>query len=119
MALHTETLDGITYTLDILPEDVPVRGNALASGDDKTDRAAEDEILARLESGDNWAWCCVSVTAEVNGFEASTYLGACSYDGLTDFLHPDGYYPSMREEAREALITKLESACEALSEVTP
>jgi hypothetical protein len=29
MTMHTETINGITYTLSIRPEDIPVRGNAM------------------------------------------------------------------------------------------
>lgn len=64
-------------------EDVPVRGNALASGDDEQDRKAEDEILERLERDDILAWCTAIVTARVVGehhaFQGTATLGCCSY----------------------------------------
>ena len=44
--VHHETdANGITYRLLIEQDLTPVRGNALASGDDMADKAAEDEII--------------------------------------------------------------------------
>ena len=45
-----------TYTIEVTAaqDDIPVRGNAMASGDDATDRECEDDILTRLDSGDVW-----------------------------------------------------------------
>lgn len=74
----------VDFDLKVAPEtDVPVRGNALASGDDKLDRETEDEILRRLSRGDVLAWCCITVTARIvalgQRFEGRAHLGACSY----------------------------------------
>lgn len=83
-------------------DELEVRGNALASGDDAADRACEDEIIRRLESGDVWAWAWVECVArcEVDGivFEGSDSLGACSYDSRADFMR-DAYAKGMRERA--------------------
>jgi hypothetical protein len=83
-------------TIEILTEQdhASVRGNALASGDDDEDRAAEDEILERLEHGDIWAWAAVQVRATWQGITASDYLGCCSYRDEEDFRE-DGYYFDM------------------------
>jgi hypothetical protein len=40
------TLSDVTITLTCEPEDVPVRGNAMASGDDAYDRKVENRILS-------------------------------------------------------------------------
>jgi len=56
------TAEDCEIKVEALEEDIPVRGNALASGDAEADRACEDEILARLEAGDIWAWCTVRVS---------------------------------------------------------
>lgn len=100
----------ITYTIGCLEEDIPVRGNAIASGDDAVDKETEDWIFEQLNSGNPWAWCCVKVTAtvdldgdEINGY---TYLGACSYKSEADFK-ADGYYEDMKAQAKEDLISKL------------
>jgi hypothetical protein len=50
-----------TFTIHAEVDETPVRGNALASGDDAADREYEDEILARLRDDDVWAWACVEV----------------------------------------------------------
>ena len=82
-------------TLEAIPETVRVRGNALASGDDALDKEAEDYILARLKSGDIWAWFTAKVTVRDSyGREASDYLGACCYKDARDFKR-GGYYLDM------------------------
>ena len=82
-------------TLEAIPETVRVRGNAQASGDDALDREVEDEILARLESGDIWAWFTAKVTVRDSyGREASDYLGCCCYEDARDFKR-GGYYLDM------------------------
>lgn len=40
----------VTYTIEVHPEDIPVRGNAISSGDDALDREVEDSILSDLEA---------------------------------------------------------------------
>lgn len=104
--------DEVTYTLECLPEDIGVRGNALASGDDGEDRRAEDAIIADLEAGNEWAWCCVKVTAEWNGFEGKDYLGGCSYASEDDFKQPGGYYDDMKQQALDDLYRTVRSAVE-------
>ncbi len=100
---HSEVLpNGITITLEIQEEDIPVRGNAMCSGDDEADKLDEDKIIARLEH-DLWAWCCVRIVASIDGFEGDTYLGACSYADVKDFMSPGGYYPQMVSEAIDDL----------------
>ena len=66
-------------------------------------RAVEDEILARLDRGDLWAWCHVVVTARWNGYVGEAHLGGCSYADEESFRHPGGYYPQMQAEALAAL----------------
>ena len=97
------------YTIHVSQDDTPVRGNALASGDDANDRECEDEILARLNDGDVWAWACVEVRAHRGDFHASSYLGACSYANEADF-RADDYFGSMCMEALELLDEKLREA---------
>jgi hypothetical protein len=93
----------ITYTLTAEQDDIPVRGNAMCSGDDAVDKEVEDEILARLDRGDVWAWASVKVVAECEGFEGCDYLGGCCYKDAKDFATEDGYYPQMKDAALEDL----------------
>lgn len=87
--------------VEIEPEEVSVRGNAMASGDDAADREAEDEILRRLDRGDVWAWCSVRVVVEHDGWvKASGWLGCCSYEDEEDF-RKGGYFDDMVREVLE------------------
>lgn len=101
----------IEYDLKIEDEDIPVRGNAMASGDDAADKAAEDEILERLERGDVIAWCCIVVKARIVGarhaYEGVATLGCCSY--LDEHaLRRDAFeYYNLKAEALEDLVKGL------------
>ena len=81
------------------PEDVPVRGNAMASGDDELDKEVEDDIIERLDNGDIWAWCHVVVKTRWNGYEGSASLGGCCYRDEKEFCQPGGYYDDLCKEA--------------------
>lgn len=115
----TET--DVTFKIRCLPEEIPVRGNALASGDPAEDKRTEDEIIARLESGDDWAWCTVEVIARWEDFSAIETLGACSYASEEDFRQPGGYFDDMKAAALDALnekITRFDSKLSKLREGT-
>lgn len=96
----------VTFAISIEPEHIPVRGN-FASGDEEADRALEDEILARLDMGDTWAWCNIIVTASWEDADGTVYeghdtLGACSYANAKEFK-ADGYFADMKGRALEDL----------------
>lgn len=98
------TIDDVTWTVEALPEETPIEGNALVSGDDATDTAAEDAIREQLESGNVWAWCTVRVTGETDdGREHSEYLGCCNYESRVDFIKNSGYCDDMRAAVLEQL----------------
>jgi hypothetical protein len=83
---------------EALPEDVRVRGNASACGDDALDKEIEDNIVNRLEAGDLYAWFTAKVSVrDDQGREASDYLGCCCYQDEKDFKS-GGYYLDMVEE---------------------
>jgi hypothetical protein len=100
----------IIYTVSAQQDDTPVRGNALASGDNKVDRECEDFILERLDRGDEWAWAlvevCAHITVDKERFEGRAYLGACSYDDEAAFKK-DAYYEDLCKEARDLLLENL------------
>lgn len=104
-----------TITIHAEQDDCPVRGNAMASGDDDDDRACEDVILARLDKGDLWAWASVTVRAELDEFTGENHLGGCSYLHEEDFRQQGGYFEQMQEEARTDLACALERAWETLT----
>jgi len=102
----------VKYSIECLPEDLPVRGNALASGDPMLDRETEDSIIADLERGNEWAWCCVKVTAEIDGFTGSDYLGGCSYENEYAFKQ-GAYFEDMKRAALADLGRNLHEAVRA------
>lgn len=106
-------------TIEVIAEqdDIPIRGNAMASGDDDVDRKVEDEILARLDGGDVWAWAAVEVRATLGRYTGSDYLGACSYADEADFRANSGYFDGMRGEALKALTASIEDAQEYLTQL--
>lgn len=79
-------------------EDLRVRGNASAI-DPETDAAIEQEIIRRLNNGEEWAWCCVEVKAIWEDFEGTAYLGGCSYADEADFSQEGGYLKDLKAEA--------------------
>lgn len=97
----------VEYDIEVLPEDTPVRGNVVASGDDDFDRQVEDNIIERLEGDDIWAWCTVRVVARLGDLEGEAYLGCCSYAGEDDF-RAGGYFEDLRIEALDRLHTEVE-----------
>jgi hypothetical protein len=113
MKIRTLKPSDVTFTLECLAEDTPVRGNAMASGDDATDREAEDWVNCQLRDGNEWAWCTVKVTAEWQTFRGVAYLGCCSYLSEEDF-RVGGYYESMKDEALDDLNESIERIAKAL-----
>lgn len=101
----------MSITIEIIAEqdDTPVRGNALASDDVAADRACEDEILARLDSGDVWAWAFVRVRVTCGDFAAEDSLGNCNYADESDFKRGP-YYADMLANALDNLQAQLDAA---------
>lgn len=96
-------------------EQIPVRGNAMASGNDRTDRALEDAILARLDRDDIWAWAAVTVTANWQGIEGSAHLGCCCYLDEHDFRECSGYFDDLASEALEEIVERVHHIVQALA----
>jgi hypothetical protein len=91
-----------TIEIIIHPEDLLIRGNLVASGDDALDKQLEDAVIEELEHNP-WAWCVVEVKATWMGLGASTFLGGCSYRSENDFK-VDGYYDDMVNEVIKELV---------------
>jgi hypothetical protein len=96
---HEATIDLIIH-----PEDLPIRGNLVASGDDVLDKQLEDAVIEESEHTP-WAWCFVELKATWKGLSHSEYLGCCSYRSEGDF-RVDGYFNDMVAEAIEQLHQK-------------
>jgi hypothetical protein len=83
-------------------EHIPVRGNALDSGDDAEDKKAEDYIIEQLNKGNLSNWFSAKISATYDNFHGVDYLGCCSYASFEEF-QKDAYYTSMVEQAIEDL----------------
>ncbi len=103
------TASEVTFTIECEPEDLPIKGNAMASGDNEFDAKVEREIREALEGGNAWAWCSVKVTASWNQCLGYAYLGCCSYDSQKDFETEGGYYEDMKQEALNDLNDRIDA----------
>lgn len=109
------TAEQVTFELEIeVEQDVSPRGY-FASGDDAQDASDETEILARLERGDDCAWCCLRVTAEdADGNVCSDSLGCvtlsddhpCWGPRLTQYVRDQ--FPELWEQALADLNAQLQ-----------
>ena len=115
MPCRTLARTDITIVVSTFPEEIPVKGNAVHSGDDDFDHQVETEILERLEQDDVWAWATVCVSAEWEGLKEAEYLGCCCYADEEEFRQEGGYFDDMVEEAIRNLNTRLRNLYEKMS----
>ena len=101
--------DEVKFTIKAEQDDLPIRGNAIVSGDDDFDEKVAVEIEKELDEGNVWAWASVTVSASWAGFTGNDYLGACSYKDEAGFRE-GGYLPQMLEGALEDLLTEVQNA---------
>jgi len=106
------TEDEVEFDLTIEEMDEHPQG-FFATGNKKADARAVASIIARLKSGDLWAWCVVKVTASWGGYRESEYLGGCSYKDERDFKRDD-CYADMKAAALAGLNAKLRAEHEKL-----
>ena len=100
----------VVFTLTAEQDDLPIRGNAIDSGDEDFDEKVAREIEENLDRGNEWAWACVKVTASWAGFTGTDYLGGCSYKDEDAFRAPGGYLESMLGQAVDDLLREIEGA---------
>lgn len=93
--------DQVEFEIICEPEEIEIHGNASAIDDD-TDRETEEWITDQLNSGNEWAWCCVHVIARWKDFEGHDHLGCCSYESEEDFK-AGGYWEDMKARALDDL----------------
>jgi hypothetical protein len=113
------TADEVEFGLMADMDEVPVRGNAIATGDDAADREYENEIITRLKWGDAWAWAQVTVIAKWNGFAGRATLGGCSHRDEKEFRRPGGYFDDLKTEALADLNSVIASHAEKLKPLMP
>jgi hypothetical protein len=102
------SIEDVEFNLISDYDDTPVKGNALASGDDQVDKECEDEIIERLDNGDHWAWALVTMEANYKGLTGVDYLGSCSYKDEEEFKN-GGYYEDMKNNAYNDLINQIKA----------
>lgn len=90
------------------PEDIPIHGNAMASGNEK-------QIMDELIYND-WAWCCAVVEVSWKGLSETVTLGCCSYSSEEDF-RACPYFQDMVNEALESLNANVIDIVSAVSEI--
>lgn len=81
------------------------------------DEELANELIERVQSGDDWAWCVVTVRATYAGCSESDSLGGCSYASERQFRAESGYYDDMVAQAIESLAKRLEEYDEDISAV--
>lgn len=112
--LRPLTASEVKFEVSIDPCDTPVD---LQCGDPEykeQDDAEEEKIRQRLDQGDYWAWCCVTVTARWGSFSASASVGGCSYADESDF-EKDSPQGDLEHKALARLNDVLESIYARLS----
>lgn len=112
-----ETLKALA-TITVTPEEeyIPIEGNACACGEEDCYDAHIRPVMDDRDNGNPWAWCCVKVSAKLDGFEGHAYLGACSYPNAQAFLD-GGYYEDMVDEALNNLQEEIEARERAIAKI--
>jgi len=107
----SKQLESATIILDVEQDQESHIGH-FSSDEPERDRELEQEISARLDRGDVWAWCEVKVTAtlEIDGTQyrgESGWLCGCCYKNEREFREPGGYFDDMKDTALNALADQL------------
>jgi hypothetical protein len=102
----------VTFELFCLPEETPIEGNVMVSGDDAGDREAELWVIAQLNGGNEWAWCCLELRATWGDLTTSDYLGCVSVRNEKEAR--EIYEADMRSEALTMLQAKVDRMLAAL-----
>lgn len=107
MTLRMFKPEEVRFFIAVREDDLPLRGNVLASGDEEADLEAERNVGEALERGEVWSWALIRVSAWWAGFDGDDYLGACSYASEQAFLDDDSYLPDMLAEALDEMLRKI------------
>lgn len=108
LRIKLPSIKDVEFTIECLPEEQPIKGNAISTGDEDEDQRVENAIFQQLDNGNEWAWCCVKVTASYRGLTAEDYLGCCSYADKKDF-EKDMYFKDMKQTTYKELIKQIEN----------
>jgi hypothetical protein len=112
--LRPLTASEVQFELSINPEDSAPDFQCGDPEYKELDDAEEARARARLDRGDYWAWCYVTVTARWGSFSATASLGGCSYADEAEFDRC-GYKGELESEALARLNEVLESIYNRIS----
>jgi|688.fasta_scaffold61797_9 hypothetical protein len=106
--------------ITVRQSDIPIKGNAIASGDDEYDRNVEDQIISDLECN-VWAWCDITVSLELevdgNTLQGGDSIGACNYRNEKEFM--ESLYPEMVQNAINEAIDGLKRSIVVVEATKP
>lgn len=115
MKIRTLTEKDVVFTIEVLPE---IDGPEGHFGYDTEEENQETIAYIRAQMEWNqWAWCCVKVTATFGNFTGVDYLGACSYASQKDF-EECGYFEDMKSEALRDLNNTIANTARKLEGLT-
>ncbi len=112
--LREITCADVVVSVEAEPSTLGLQGNLIDSGDPEVDRGVIKSVVDRLNRGDIWAWCEVTVTVSFKGIlHSKQYLNACSYEDEDDFAS-GGYFDDMIKDGVEELNDIVRDLVEAL-----
>ncbi len=114
LKIHPPAMSEVTFSHSIKPDDTPIRGNLMDSGDANVDRETEDAVYRQLDRGNQAAWCGLIVFAEWRGYKRQTSLWGCSYASEEKLL--EDLLPDLREEAYAELCIGIEEGLAELAD---
>lgn len=100
------TIEDIDFTIECLEE--LEHPNDCFALDIESQEEIVNSIIEDLNSGNEWAWCCVRVIGTYKGIVANDYLGGCSYPSEEHFRTCD-YYEDMKQTVFNQIIEQLEA----------
>lgn len=113
--------DEVEFEEGCKEEFIPVEGNYMATDDDEADKAAEKELLDRLNRGDNSAWCILVVKAKWKDRVGHASLGCFVFPegnpGWKNREYAKDEYESLKEEALADLNQSIQKTWQELSEL--
>ncbi len=97
----------------IEPENQPIRGNVLDSGDPEVDREQEEWTRSELAAGNDAAWCValveVTVIVDPDSISAIVFPGGSSVGGMSYESERQLWKDNLDDMKKEALETAIES----------
>jgi hypothetical protein len=107
--LRKLTVEDVVISIKTEPETETRPADHFNSNDEnpEADLTLIREIEQEIAAGSEWAWCCVTVKIEWNGFHEEDTVGCMSYKDEAEF-RADGYFEDMVKTALSDLNATLE-----------